>query len=154
MTVAPAKTAGRIRRLHSVIEGPADIWLLCRMALWAAALPLLKHALRLDTLARLMWTETKKESRGEVRKILAASGLVTRPLARSGGACYERSLLAYRFLASRGADPKLVVAVRRDKTGVTAHAWVTVDGTTVGEPTPVDDFVPVVVYGRDGQRED
>ncbi len=154
MTAAPANRAGRDPTSSLVIERPADIWLLCRMALWAAALPVLKHALRLDTLARLMWTETKKESRGEVRKILAVSGLVTRPLARSGGACYERSLLAYRFLASRGADPKLVVAVRQDKTGVAAHAWVTVDGATVGEPTPVDDFVPVVVYGREGQRED
>ena len=32
----------RVRRLRSLVERPADVWLIFRMAAWAAVLPLLK----------------------------------------------------------------------------------------------------------------
>jgi hypothetical protein len=146
---------GRIRRVRSLIEGPADAWLLCRMASWAALLPLLKHVVRLETLARVMWTDGGSNGgRPDTAKILALSRLLTRPAAMSGGGCYERSLLAYRFLSQRGADPKLVVAAMSNGDAVTAHAWVTVDGTPVGESQAIEDFVPLVIYGRGGIPED
>ena len=69
------------------------------------------------------------------------------------GTCYERGLLAYRFLSQRGADPTLVVAVKGDSGAVSGHAWVTVDGIAINETEPLDDFVPVVSYGRGGRRE-
>lgn len=147
--------AGRVRRVRSLIERPADAWLLCRMATWAAVLPLLKHTVRLETLARLMWTGNESKSQPEVTKIFALSRLLARPAPLSQGTCYERGLLAYRFLSQRGADPKLVVGVRSDGSEVTAHAWVTVGGTPVGESEEtVEDFVPVVVYGRGGLPEE
>ena len=149
----PAR-AGRIRRLCSLIEGPADAWLLCRMAAWAVVLPLLKHVVRLETLAHLMWTEAESKNSPEATKIAALSRLLARSGAMSQGTCYERSLLAYRFLCRHGADPRLVVAVRSDGGAVTAHAWVTVGGTPVDETEAVEGFVPVVVYGRGGLPEE
>jgi hypothetical protein len=154
MTADPAPAAAsRVRRIRSLVERPADAWLLCRMATWAAALPVLKHLLRLETLARLMWTDRESKSRPQAAKIVALSRLLAPPAAVSGGACYERSLLAYRFLAQRGADPKLVVAVKSDGGAVSGHAWITVDGRPVGESGGIEDFVPIVVYGRGGRSE-
>ena len=155
MTIRPATSpAAGLRRLRSLVQGPADAWLLCRMATWAGVLPVLKHVVRLETLARLMWKEAERESRPDTAKIVAISRLLTRPAARSGGACYERSLLAYRFLSGRGADPRLVVAIKQGGGAVTAHAWVTVDGAPIGESKVVNDLVPLVVYGRGGRREE
>lgn len=145
--------AGRIRRLRSLIERPADVWLLCRMAPWAAVLPLLKHVIRLETLARLTWTDGESRSQPEVAKILALSRLLAPPASMSQGTCYERSLLAYRFLSRRGTDPRLVVGVRSNGGAVTAHAWVTVGGVPIGESEAIEDFVQVVVYGRGGLPE-
>jgi hypothetical protein len=155
MTAEPRSVAGgRIRRLRSLIESPADAWLLCRMMPWAALLPLLKHVVRLETLVRVMWTDGGSKGGHETSKILALSRLLTRPAAMSGAGCYERSLLAYRFLSQRGADPKLVVAAMSNGGAVTAHAWVTVGGTPVGESQAIEDFVPLVIYGRGGVPED
>ena len=147
-------SAGRIRRLGTLIQRPADAWLFCRMATWAAVLPLLKHVVRLETLARLMWTDARSKDEAEAAKILALSRVLAPPAAFSRGTCYERSLLAYRFLAQRGADPRLVVAVNSNGGEVTAHAWVTVAGLPVDESEAIEDFVPVVVYGRCGLPEE
>jgi hypothetical protein len=147
---------GRIRRLRSLVDSPADAWLLCRMASWAAVLPLLKRVVRLETLVRLMWTEpdVERNSLPEITKIVVLSRLLTRATARFRAGCYERSLLAYRFLAQCGADPRLVVAVNSSGGAVTAHAWVTVAGSPVDESEAIEDFVPVVVYGRCGLPEE
>ena len=126
---------------------------MCRMGTWAAALPLLKRFVRLDTLARLMWTDPGRETRFEAPKIIALSAVLTRRAGISHGTCYERSLLAYRFLAQRGADPSLVVAVKQNGGTVTGHAWVTIGGVPVGESGSIEEFTPVAVYGRGGRRE-
>jgi hypothetical protein len=153
MTSRPHRAAGRIRTLQSLIDGPADAWLLCRMATWAAVLPLLKHVVRLDTLARLTWTGRRSNHPCEAEKLVALSRLLARPVAMGKGTCYERGLLAYRFLSQRGADPRLVVAVKNNDGAVTGHAWVTVGGTAIGESEALEDFVPVVAYGRGGRRQ-
>jgi transglutaminase superfamily protein len=151
---ASVRGAGRrVRRLWLVIDRPGDAWLLVRMAAWAAVLPVLKHVMRLDTLARLMWRDRSRTGRVDREKVLAFSRLLARPVAPGEGTCYERGLLVYRFLSQRGADPRLVVGVKNVDDAVTGHAWVMVDGTAVGESETVDEFVPVVAYGRDGRRE-
>ena len=146
--------ARRVRRLRSLIERPEDAWLLCRMSIWAAVLPVLKRLVALDTLARLMWADSDREARPETVKVLELSALLARRAGRSHGTCYERSLLAYRFLAQRGADPRLVVAVKQNGGAVSGHAWVAVGGVPIGERASVAEFVPVAVYGRRGRREE
>jgi hypothetical protein len=143
----------RIRRLSSFVERPSDVWLICRMAGWAALLPLLKHAVRLETLVRVMWSDARPDDRLDTRKIVALSRLLTRPTARLRGGCYERSLLAYRFLSEFGADPRLVVAVKHEAAGMTGHAWVTLAGMPADPAEALEGFVPVAVYGRRGRPE-
>ena len=151
MTAEPiAAVARRIQRLGSLIERPEDAWLMCRMAAWAALLPALKRLIRLETLARLAWAEPGERRRVDSAKIFALSALLTGRAGTVHGVCYERSLLAYRFLAQQGADPRLVVAVRSDGSKLTGHAWVTVDGQAVGESVEAREFAPVAVFGRHG----
>ena len=71
---------------------------------------------------------TEGQSRPEAAKVVTLSRLLARPVVMSRGKCYERSLLAYRFLSQAGADPRLVVAVKGNGGAMIAHAWVTVDG--------------------------
>ena len=138
------------------MESPADAWLIARMAAWALALPLLKRVVRLETLARVMWAyPTRRATEGELAKIATMSQILARrrpPL--SNDRCYERSLLAYRFLAQRGADPRLVVALKAGSAGMSGHAWVTVAGVPIGESESLAEYVPLVTYGRGGRREE
>ena len=148
--------SAKLRRLHGLIESPADAWLACRMAAWALALPVLKRVVRLEALARLLWVGgSRNVAERDVTKIAQLSRLLARrrPPA-SYDRCYERSLLAYRFLSQRGADPRLVVALRKgDLGGMAGHAWVTVGGRPVDEPDLHEDYEPLVVFGRGGKRE-
>lgn len=148
-------SAGRIRRLRTVVERPADAWLACRMAAWAAVLPVLKRVVRLETLARLMWSDPSSEGGAtDIGKVVTLSRLLTRQMPDPSGRCYERSLLAYRFLSQRGANPRLVVAVKNNEGTMAGHAWVTVGGSAVGESETIEEFVPLVVYGRRGRPEE
>lgn len=150
---ALATLAGRIRRARALIEAPRDAWLLCRMATWAVVLPVLKRVVRLSTLARLMWTPGDRRGDPETAKVIALSRVLTRAagIGRAQGVCYERSLLAYRFLSQRGADPELVVAAKSDGGEISGHAWVAIGGVAVGEPDTIGEFVPIVSYGPRGR---
>lgn len=79
------------------------------------------------------------------------SRLLVNRLSRPDERCYERSLLAYRFLSQQGADVRLIAAARKDGDAMTGHAWVTVGGAAVGESDAIDAFVPLAEYGRGGQ---
>lgn len=124
------------------------------MAMWAIVLPLLKRVVGLETLARIMWSGHPARGASDTAKILTLSRLLTRRKASSPGSCYECSLLAYRFLSQHGAEPRLVAAVKKEDGTISGHAWVTVGGVALGESKAIDDFVPVVVYGRGGRREE
>jgi hypothetical protein len=123
------------------------------MVPWAILLPLLKRVVGLDTLVRLVWKEPKRKRPIEAEKVLALTRLLTLPSRMSRGTCYERSLLAFRFLPHHGADSNLVVGVKTGDGTTSAHAWITVGGVPVGESDVTDEFEPVVVYGRGGRRE-
>jgi hypothetical protein len=125
-------------------------------AIWAPVLPVLKRLLPLPALARLMWAKPRVGPRDTERE-LHISGLVRR-LYASGivprdANCLERSLLTYRLLARRNANPELVAGVLRSDKGVVGHAWVTVDGHPVGESAEaIDRYSRVVVFGAEGGR--
>jgi hypothetical protein len=67
--------------------------------------------------------------------------------------CLERSLVTYRYLGRAGADPELVVAVRRGAEGVDGHVWVTVGGMSVHEePAELEPYVPVLRFAGGEMR--
>jgi len=69
--------------------------------------------------------------------------------------CLERSLLTYRFLARAGADPHLVVGVKRVTGNIVGHAWVTLDGEPIHERRKeVEAFARLVEFGPRGRAID
>lgn len=69
------------------------------------------------------------------------------------GQCLARSLVLYRALSRRGANPTLVIGFRRDRESVMGHAWVEVDGAPLDEPAElIDALTPTCAYGERGER--
>jgi Transglutaminase-like superfamily len=145
----------RARVLKASIRSPGDVWLGVRMLGWRMVLPVLKRALPLPRLARLMWTPSSGQGREPAREeriATLANGLGGRRRGRLDN-CLERSLVAYRYLSRAGARPELVVGVARkeDDGGVRGHAWIRVDGRPFHEPArSLDGFEEMTAFGGDG----
>jgi hypothetical protein len=143
----------RPRKLVRKVGSPSDAWLASRMTGWALVLPMLKHAMPLPRLARLMWRRgrgpaTPRDVDRIVRLSWAAARL--RPLPGRDN-CFERSLIAYRYLSALNAGPRLVVALRSTGPASEGHVWVTIDGRPVaGED--VSAFTPLFELGPHGER--
>jgi hypothetical protein len=62
--------------------------------------------------------------------------------------CLTRSLVLYAMLRQHGHRPRLHVGVDGDTRAFAAHAWVTLDGETVEQPSTVGErYQPLVVHG-------
>ena len=49
--------------------------------------------------------------------------------------CYKRSLVLFRLLRLHGHDARAVIGIDREGPGLVAHAWLTVDGRRLMDPT-------------------
>ncbi len=135
------------RHLH----GASEWWLASRGVVWLGVLHVLKHALPLPTLTRIMWRGAPRQDRNEQREQRAAA-IVGGLSRRAGGNCLERSLVLYRFLSRLNADPVLVAGMGKSGDFV-GHAWVEVDGCPLLEsPQTLSPYVEVVRFGADGVR--
>ena len=134
---------------------PGDLLLALRMLGWRLVIRPLKLFVPLSRLVPLM-----SRPRAGVSRRLEREAFVLRFAARlcrgrlARGTCLERSLLAYRFLTEAGADPKLIIAVRREDDSFLWHAWVTRDGQPIHERAEsLQAYVPVVVFNGRGSIE-
>lgn len=157
MSIALPHVGRLVSRAHAEIKSPADLLLVGRMLMWACALRLLKHVVRLPRLVRFVYQPAR-----EVERDVRAEEHVT-TLARwacrvldwsSGGNCLERALVTYRYLSALNARPMLVVGVSTSaERKVEGHAWITVDGRPMGEtPAALQRFAQVVRFGAEGRR--
>jgi Transglutaminase-like superfamily len=144
----------RISRGASIAGGaPADGWLLTRMLVWRTVLPLLKRRVPLATLARIMWRKPGARIRPDHtdRVIDLAQRLYGGYRVGEESICLERSLLMFRFLSNAGADPQLVVGIRRPGGSVIGHAWVLVDGAPLFEPAAsIQEYASFFSFGQHG----
>jgi hypothetical protein len=145
----------RLRILRDVIQGPSDVWLGIRMLAWSTVLPMLKHLVPLHILTRLMWPKRRavtRAHRAAAVTFLARRIFRMRPFLRRNN-CLERSLLTYRFLASEGLDPRLVLGARKADGRIRGHSWVLIDGRPVMDgDEAIDRFAPVAEFGANGAR--
>jgi Transglutaminase-like superfamily len=145
----------RARLLAGLAVHPLDTWLVLRMAAWRLVLPVLKRRMALSRLVRLMWEgEESPEPRPERQlRIAELTTVVFRSDHRDRpGNCLDRSLVLYRYLSASGADPELLIGMRREEGPLKGHAWVTVKGAPVEEsPEPLGDFAQVVAFRGDGE---
>jgi hypothetical protein len=124
------------------------------MFAWAAALPLLKFALPLPRLVRLLSDRREGARRREREARVAELASLLYRSSRAGlrDNCLERSLVTYRYLGRLGANPSLVVAVAKSNRSVIGHVWVSVDGTPVHDaPEFVARYVPILHFDPNGR---
>jgi hypothetical protein len=127
-----------------------DVRLAVRMTGWVIVLPVLKRVRPLHELARLMWSDPRAglpRERELAVKSYAEWLYRGRPL--FGDNCLERSLLLYRFLSEAGVDPILIVGAQRNGPCVAGHAWVKIQGRSIGD---ADGYEAVVAFGPRGRR--
>lgn len=108
-------------------------WLAWRMLIWAVAVPVLKRAVSLPALARLMWSSgAGPRDLAKEHDIAQIAWWTSRVQPRRfPDNCLERSLVTYRFLARAGARPRLVAGVGRVEGDIVGHVWVTVEDEPV-----------------------
>jgi hypothetical protein len=132
-----------------------DLPLAIRMVFWRIAIRSLKGRLPLSRLVHLMHTapgSPRRRAAREARVVSISHRLCSGRLGE--GSCLERSLLTYRFLAQAGADPRLVIAVRRGGKSLEWHAWVTRDRQPVHESEDsLSSYLPVVIFDARGAVE-
>lgn len=147
--------ARRAAVVWSLATTPGDAMLVLKMLGWRLVLPALKRRLPLQRLVRLMWDGHGAPAGTPVRaaRIAYLADLVyrTEHVERHGN-CLERSLVLYRYLGAAGAEPQLLVGLRRDgQSAPGGHAWVTLAGEPVGEPPDsIAPFARVVAFGTGG----
>lgn len=133
--------------------GVAEWLLVVRMAVWRAALPLLRRAVSLDRLVRAL------ASPRACRRDPAREELIVRVGGRlwrsAPGPCLQRSLAIYRQLGLAGAAPQLAIGVAKEDGAVVAHAWVLLDRAALLETAdPAEEYGVAVVFDeRGGRRE-
>jgi hypothetical protein len=143
----------RVRTLRAHLSSPADVWLALRIATWALIIPVLKTAMPLSRLVRLMYRPARGGGRRVEREERIARFIdwVHRPFVRADKGCLQRSLLAYRFLSEANAEPRLHVGVQQRDGTVHGHAWISVDGRPVGDSeVSVNSFTSVATFGWGG----
>jgi hypothetical protein len=134
---------------------PGNLLLALRMLGWRLILRPLKVFVPLSRLVPLVCRPRTPRARRPTReaRILSFADSLCRGRLASG-TCLERSLLAYRFLSEAGADPRLVIAVRRENDSFRWHAWVTRDGQPILERAEsLKAYIPVVVFDDQGNIE-
>jgi hypothetical protein len=115
----------------------------------------LRHVVSLNRLARWAWRDSPAGAAdaAEANRLAAAVTRLGR-IVPGDRNCLRRSLVLYRELSARGADPRLVVGFRRGTRGLQGHAWVTLAGGVVGDDAAyVASFTPTCCFGRAGRSE-
>ncbi len=142
---------GAARRVSGRPRLGASEWLLVvRMACWRGALPLLRRAVSLDRLVRVVASPRQCQRDPAREELIARVG--ARLWRSAPGPCLERSLAIYRQLGLAGTAPQLAIGVAREDGAVIAHAWVVVDGAALLEPAdPAGEYGVAVAFDPHGR---
>jgi hypothetical protein len=130
--------------------------LLARLWFWAALVRSLKHVMPIVVLVRVVHARpaaggSQSGLAGRLDVLFRRAGRFPR---RPPSNCLERSLGAYRLLCRTGAQPELVIGMKRapgDR--LEGHTWVVVDGRPLGEDTgALAGFAPVLAFDARGRQ--
>ena len=131
-------------------------WLiLARLWLWAALVRSLKHVLPIVVLVRLVHARPARDGQSGLAGRLDVLFRCTRHFPRRPPSnCLERSLGAYRLLCRAGAQPELVIGMKRATGGrIEGHTWVVVNGRPLAEDMgALAGFAPLLAFDAQGRR--
>jgi Transglutaminase-like superfamily len=152
--------AGAISKLRTHVETPRDVSLLIRMGLWSIALHVLKHAVPLPVLVRMIRLPPSGTYAGleDAERVHEQIATLARWACRATrwsrrGRCLEQGLVTYRYLSQLDADPYLMVGVRSEDgtRGSRGHAWVEAGGRVIGEDDEsVAPFTRILAFDPNG----
>jgi hypothetical protein len=138
-------------------DRPPTPWLLlARLWFWAALVRSLKHVVTIVVLVRVVHARplaggSQSGLAGRLDVLFRRAGRFPR---RPPSNCLERSLAAYRLLCRAGAQPELVIGMKRTPGGrIEGHTWVVLDGRPLGEDTgALAGFAPVLAFDARGRQ--
>jgi transglutaminase superfamily protein len=138
-------------------DGPYQTpWLLLvRLWLWAVLLRPLKHVLPIVALVRLVHARPARGGQsGLAGRLDVLFRYARRFPHRAPSNCLERSLGAYRLLCRAGAQPELVIGMKRTSGGrIEGHTWVVVDARPLAEDTgALAGFAPLLAFDAHGRQ--
>jgi hypothetical protein len=134
---------------------PTPWLLLARVWLWAALVRSLKHVLPIVVLVRLVHARPARGGqRGLAGRLDVLFRCARRFPRRPPSNCLERSLGAYRLLCRAGAQPELVIGMKRAPGGrIEGHTWVVVDGQPLAEDKgALAGFAPLLAFDAQGRQ--
>ena len=114
---------------------------------------LLKHLVPIRLLARWAWSRSagRRDYEQEWRLkqgVVRLSQMIGLP----DRDCLQRSLLLYRMLSRAGAEPILVLGLKRVNDRTLGHAWVLVDDRPLlDSEVDLRSFAPALCFGRCGK---
>ena len=130
------------RAARKAVLGPAETFLLLRMAGWVTVLSLAVKALPLPRALSLLSTRTrpgaqtpnaatKKRLADAIDLLLKADLLILKPI------CWKRAAVLHRYLALNGITTRIQFGMRREADGsISGHAWLEENGSPILELTP------------------
>lgn len=129
------------RAARKVSHGPAEAFLLLRMAGWVLLLSIAVKVFSLPQALRLVSTKTRlptETPEGKIQKSLADAVdlLLKTELFILKPICWKRAAVLHRYLALNGIATQILFGVRRDPDGrVSGHAWLEAGGKPILETT-------------------
>ena len=129
------------RAARKAIHGPAEAFLLLRMAGWVLLLSIAVKVFSLPRALRLVSAKTRlpmqpPEGRIQKRLAYAVDLLLKTKLFILKPVCWKRAAILHRYLALNGIATQILFGVRRASDGsVDGHAWLEADGKPILEAT-------------------
>jgi hypothetical protein len=129
------------RAARKANHGPAEAFLLLRMAGWVLLLSIAVKVFSLPRALRLVSTKTRLRTEtpeGKMQKRLADAIdlLLKTELFILKPICWKRAAVLHRYLALNGIATQILFGVRRDPDGsVNGHAWLEAGGKAILENT-------------------
>ena len=129
------------RAARKAVHGPAEAFLLLRMAGWVLLLSIAVKIFSLPRALRLVSTKTRLptqplEGRIQQRLADAIDLLLKTDLFILKPVCWKRAAVLHRYLALNGIATQILFGVRRDPDGsVSGHAWLEAGGKPILETT-------------------
>ena len=151
-----SRALNAVRRLTTCFAmSPA---LCARLLLWRSVLPILKFAIPLHALTRLMWVPQSRFAPSADTPEASRRLQTIEHVWNTGGRllvspnCLERSLVLYRILAGEGIDPSLVVGVSRAGGQNAGHAWIELAKSQMFHDSDSHFYTRLAAFGVDGRE--
>lgn len=125
---------------------------LLKLSLPYAAFTVLARFVSIERLVRLAWHAPRTgRDRAFERQLVERVDMLGR-LTGAQADCLPRSLLLYRELSKRSADPRLFLGFAGDGRPLVGHAWVVIDGEPLGEAdATLSSMTAVCAFGARGE---